>query len=64
MDCGGCCSADAPAIAVQLPAFVPSRFDADYGGFGGPPKFPRPCEIQLLLRAQDRLRVRGEVAGS
>ncbi len=44
---------------------VPCRYDAEYGGFGGPPKFPRPCEIQLMLRAQDRLRVRprGQVAG-
>eukprot|EP00879_Flechtneria_rotunda_P007477 GHRR01007843.1.p1 GENE.GHRR01007843.1~~GHRR01007843.1.p1 ORF type:complete len:375 (+),score=98.63 GHRR01007843.1:223-1347(+) len=26
-------------------------FDAKLGGFGGPPKFPRPSEINLLLRA-------------
>ena len=27
------------------------RFDARLGGFGGAPKFPRPCEIDLLLHA-------------
>ena len=27
------------------------RFDARLGGFGGAPKFPRPCEIDLLLNA-------------
>lgn len=26
-------------------------FDPRLGGFGGPPKFPRPSEINLLLRA-------------
>ncbi|WIA34616.1 hypothetical protein OEZ86_012935 [Tetradesmus obliquus] len=26
-------------------------YDAKLGGFGGPPKFPRPSEINLLLRA-------------
>jgi hypothetical protein len=26
-------------------------YDPKLGGFGGPPKFPRPSEINLLLRA-------------
>eukprot|EP01025_Chloroclados_australasicus_P065487 TRINITY_DN8924_c0_g2_i2.p1 TRINITY_DN8924_c0_g2~~TRINITY_DN8924_c0_g2_i2.p1 ORF type:complete len:842 (-),score=87.45 TRINITY_DN8924_c0_g2_i2:130-2571(-) len=25
-------------------------FDSKLGGFGGPPKFPRPCEINLMFR--------------
>ena len=27
------------------------RFDAQLGGFGGAPKFPRPAEVNLLLVA-------------
>jgi uncharacterized protein YyaL (SSP411 family) len=26
-------------------------YDPKLGGFGGPPKFPRPSEVNLLLRA-------------
>jgi uncharacterized protein YyaL (SSP411 family) len=34
------------------------RFDARLGGFGGAPKFPRPCEIDLLLHANLLYKVR------
>jgi uncharacterized protein YyaL (SSP411 family) len=27
------------------------RFDARYGGFGQAPKFPRPTDVELCLRA-------------
>eukprot|EP00877_Chromochloris_zofingiensis_P013089 jgi/Chrzof1/8033/UNPLg00078.t1 len=30
------------------------RFDSEHGGFGGPPKFPRPSEINILLRAHSQ----------
>ncbi|PNW80829.1 hypothetical protein CHLRE_07g331250v5 [Chlamydomonas reinhardtii] len=40
------------------------RYDGEWGGFGGAPKFPRPCELQLLLRAQARLAEAGDVLGS
>eukprot|EP00271_Cylindrocystis_brebissonii_P000193 TRINITY_DN10235_c0_g1_i1.p1 TRINITY_DN10235_c0_g1~~TRINITY_DN10235_c0_g1_i1.p1 ORF type:complete len:878 (+),score=197.93 TRINITY_DN10235_c0_g1_i1:302-2935(+) len=31
------------------------QFDSRHGGFGGPPKFPRPSELNLLLRYQNHL---------
>jgi hypothetical protein len=31
-------------------AQLAKEFDAEYGGFGGPPKFPHPGNLQLLLR--------------
>ncbi|KAG2441992.1 hypothetical protein HYH02_009785 [Chlamydomonas schloesseri] len=40
------------------------RFDGEWGGFGGAPKFPRPCELQLLLRAQARLAESGDGLGA
>ncbi|EFJ48164.1 hypothetical protein VOLCADRAFT_81232 [Volvox carteri f. nagariensis] len=36
------------------------RYDAEYGGFGGAPKFPRPSEINLLLRAAVRQMEQGD----
>ncbi|GIL83536.1 hypothetical protein Vretimale_10352 [Volvox reticuliferus] len=36
------------------------RYDAELGGFGGAPKFPRPCEINLLLRAASRQMDQGD----
>ena len=41
-------------LADACEAFTRS-FDADWGGFGDAPKFPRPVTLQLLARAQDRL---------
>ncbi|GLI71352.1 hypothetical protein VaNZ11_016520 [Volvox africanus] len=36
------------------------RYDAEFGGFGGAPKFPRPCEINLLFRAASRQMDQGD----
>ncbi|GLC40323.1 hypothetical protein PLESTM_001049200 [Pleodorina starrii] len=36
------------------------RYDAEFGGFGGAPKFPRPSEINLLLRAASRQTEQGD----
>lgn len=33
------------------------RFDSTLGGFGGAPKFPRPCEMNALLRQYLRKQV-------
>lgn len=33
------------------------RFDSTLGGFGGAPKFPRPCEMNALLRQYLRKKV-------
>jgi uncharacterized protein YyaL (SSP411 family) len=40
----------APAAAVE--ARSPAVYDADFGGFGGAPKFPHPTDLELLLRAR------------
>lgn len=39
------------------------RFDSEHGGFGGPPKFPRPSEINILLRAHSQFQVGGVMCG-
>ena len=39
-------SSTALASCAQM---LSQRFDAARGGFGGAPKFPRPCEINALL---------------
>ncbi|KAF5835573.1 Six-hairpin glycosidase-like protein [Dunaliella salina] len=36
------------------------RFDPDRGGFGGAPKFPRPCEINNLLCTYDLQKAQGK----
>lgn len=42
--------------AVQLCASQLAKgFDSKHGGFGSAPKFPRPVEIQLMLRRYKRL---------
>ncbi|KAJ7560493.1 hypothetical protein O6H91_04G132100 [Diphasiastrum complanatum] len=47
---------DVPHQAVQLCANQLAKgYDSDRGGFGGPPKFPRPVEINLILRRYKRL---------
>ena len=38
----------APALAL---AALKQRFDPEYGGFGGAPKFPHPTELEFCLRA-------------
>jgi hypothetical protein len=37
-----------------------SRFDSKHGGFGPPPKFPRPSELNLLLHQHSRLVAQGD----
>jgi hypothetical protein len=36
-------------------------YDKEQGGFGGPPKFPRPAELNLMLRAAHAAKVRYEL---
>jgi len=35
-------------------AFLVSSFDTEYGGYGGPPKFPLPTYMQFMLRYHHR----------
>ncbi len=37
--------------AAQALAGLKERFDPEYGGFGGAPKFPHPTELEFCLRA-------------
>ncbi|KAL2634596.1 hypothetical protein R1flu_006075 [Riccia fluitans] len=47
--------------AVQLCANQLTRgYDSNQGGFGGPPKFPRPVEIALMLQRYKRLEQNGK----
>ena len=39
---------------VAASAHYASRFDAEWGGFGGAPKFPSPSDMVLLLRVARR----------
>lgn len=40
-------------------------YDAKLGGFGGPPKFPRPVELYVIMRQYRRLHQKGkEMAAS
>lgn len=42
--------ADLASTALgQCAEMLSQRFDSARGGFGGAPKFPRPCEINALL---------------
>jgi len=41
-------------------AQLAKRFDPDQGGFGGAPKFPRPCEINNLLCTFDFQKAQGK----
>ena len=41
-------------------AMLMDRYDKEHGGFGGPPKFPRPCEMQSIFMASSR---RSDAAG-
>ena len=45
---GGDLPLRAPAQAL---AVLKQRFDPEYGGFGGAPKFPHPAELEFCLRA-------------
>ena len=40
---------DARTLAAAYDEIAPT-FDAEHGGFGSRPKFPRPAQLQLLLR--------------
>ena len=63
-------TAEAPAAAQQPgtgaldAAFEHFRasFDAEWGGFGGAPKFPRPAVLTLLARVHASARERGDTA--
>jgi uncharacterized protein YyaL (SSP411 family) len=39
------------AAVASCAGSLAKTFDRQRGGFGGAPKFPRPSEINLLLRA-------------
>ena len=39
----------AETAVAACSAALAERFDANRGGFGSAPKFPRPCELNLLL---------------
>ncbi|MFT4570808.1 MAG: hypothetical protein ACI91F_001685, partial [Candidatus Binatia bacterium] len=43
-----------PEALAAIAARFSSSFDATWGGFGRAPKFPRPVELQFLLRAWRR----------
>ncbi len=49
-------SAEQPAqtVLTQAAAHFTARFDAQYGGFGPAPKFPRSVTLEFLLRYQRR----------
>lgn len=50
-----------PQQAVQLCANQLAKgFDPKLGGFGGPPKFPRPVEINVMLQRYKRLHQEGK----
>ncbi|KAK4418176.1 Spermatogenesis-associated protein 20 [Sesamum alatum] len=49
-----------PEKAVQKCAEqLSDSYDAEYGGFGSAPKFPRPVEIQLMLYHSKKLKENG-----
>jgi uncharacterized protein YyaL (SSP411 family) len=43
-----------PAALERIATQFRDRFDQVHGGFGGAPKFPRPCELLFLLREHAR----------
>ncbi|HUK55074.1 MAG TPA: DUF255 domain-containing protein [Nitrospiria bacterium] len=48
-------AADALPLALETIAnFLTRAFDPEYGGFGGPPKFPQPWAIELVMHLHDR----------
>ncbi|GBF98147.1 hypothetical protein Rsub_10559 [Raphidocelis subcapitata] len=53
--------ADAPLAAARE---LMDRFDAERGGFGGAPKFPRPSELNALLAASAQAQLSGDAAES
>ena len=50
---GGGTLAPAESLAAGVAQFE-QAFDAEHGGFGGAPKFPRPAELLFLLREHAR----------
>ncbi len=49
-----------PDLLTPAVAELTTRFDPEWGGFGGAPKFPQPSLIDLALRQALRLRGRAE----
>ncbi|HJR45580.1 MAG TPA: thioredoxin domain-containing protein [Actinomycetota bacterium] len=45
------------AVLDEAYAALHSSFDAEWGGFGGAPKFPQPMTLELLMRLAARGRV-------
>ena len=43
-----------PAVIARTVSVLARGFDAEHGGFGGAPKFPRPVTLELLLRYHRR----------
>jgi len=43
-----------PDVLETVSGFLSRAFDSEYGGFGGPPKFPQPWAIELLLHLHHR----------
>ena len=43
-----------PSILDEAYVSLRSSFDAEWGGFGGAPKFPQPMTIELLMRLAKR----------
>ncbi|KXZ53965.1 hypothetical protein GPECTOR_6g884 [Gonium pectorale] len=54
----------AAAVVDACALDIARRYDAEYGGFGGAPKFPRPSEVNLMLRAQARQAELGDPLGA
>lgn len=43
-----------PTALETVTGFLSRAFDSDHGGFGGPPKFPQPWAIELLIHLHAR----------
>jgi uncharacterized protein len=43
-----------PAVLEAITASLSRAFDPEYGGFGGPPKFPQPWAIEWLFHLHQR----------
>ncbi|KAI5062381.1 hypothetical protein GOP47_0022920 [Adiantum capillus-veneris] len=56
---------DSSQEAVELCAKQLAKgYDAKLGGFGGPPKFPRPVELYVIMRQYRRLHQAGKTAAA
>jgi uncharacterized protein YyaL (SSP411 family) len=52
---GGAQETPGAQTAVQAALRLLQSADSEHGGFGGAPKFPTPCNLELLLAAQSAL---------